>query len=220
MPKNDVGAPRTRDGSRILSSRGGRFCLSVFLCLFLSSNVLQNWTGLQASVNAYAAAAQNPNPSLTTPSWLNPSQTAAKVPDPGIYVSGHPNPAQQRISSPSSAETSPVTLALTPQAQTVTTQDGHLEIAVSAGTVSAAQIQTAGGHLFLKVSQTEGGSGGSANGHIILGTYQLQLLDAHAKSVSSVVLAHPLMLSYHLGSFQTSLIWQGHIHIMLTFLIN
>ncbi|GER89989.1 hypothetical protein KDW_41510 [Dictyobacter vulcani] len=171
--------------------------------LIVSTSLL---TAVENFTPVYAATNANPNPALTAPKWLK-SPPAVKPPDVGKYVSGHPDPAQQLISSPHHAQPS-LMRALTPKAQHILFSDGHLEIDVPANTVSAQQVQAAGGRIDLKVVQVDAGSGSSLSGHIMLGSYQLALLDAKGHALTTLVLAQPLTLHYHLLAGQGSLLWK------------
>lgn len=103
----------------------------------------------------------------------------------------------------------PATLDLTAQAQHFLSNDGRLEVRIPAGAVSNAQLQAAGGKISLTVTQILPGSGGLRNEHVLFGTYELQLHDAFGAIISNLVLAHPLVLSYHLFANQQGFLVRG-----------
>ncbi len=102
----------------------------------------------------------------------------------------------------------PVTLTVTAHSQVFVSTDHTLEIDIPADTVSATQMQTAGGSVHLTIVQLDGGSGGGA-GQIILGSYQLLLQDVAGKPLTTLVLAHPLTITYHLQTSHQSLLLKG-----------
>ena len=87
-------------------------------------------------------------------------------------------------------------------------RDGAFELDIAAGSVSAAQMQAAGGAISLKVVQLEGGSGGDVSGRVFLGTYQVQLLTRQGQPLTTLVLAHPFTFRYHAPKALQGWLWQ------------
>ncbi|GCF10715.1 RHS repeat-associated core domain-containing protein [Dictyobacter arantiisoli] len=150
----------------------------------------------------------NPNPPLSLPAWLH---TPKAVPHTLVgALSTHTNtnrPAVGKVVD--SRVAAPVEFVLTSQAQTLVSKDGHVSVGIPANTVTAQQIKAAGGKISLKIVQTSSTSGGQASGRLIFGTYQLHLLDATEHPLTTLVLAHPLTLRYHLAPAQQSLLAKG-----------
>jgi RHS repeat-associated protein len=84
--------------------------------------------------------------------------------------------------------------------------DGRLEIDVPAGAVNATDLQTAGGSLALSVKEIAPASGSNAGGSGLasLGTYLVQLVDAHGKLVGHGLRA-AATLKLHYGAKDTAL---------------
>ena len=102
----------------------------------------------------------------------------------------------------------PRTVVLTTGAQQVVSGNGAFELDIAAGSVSAAQIQAAGGAIRLTVKQIDPGSGGASSGRIFLGTYQVLLQDTVGKPLTTLVLAHPFTFRYHAPTGLQSWLWQ------------
>jgi len=159
---------------------------------------------------AFASSTGNPNPKLSPPAWLTPHKPGK--PDnhfPVPFVKTDPKVDLVNIPPVWQVPMSPATLTLTSQAQHFLSNDGHLEMTVSAGTISDAQVKAAGGSITLTITQVLPGSGGLRSEHIFFGTYTFQLRDATGVLLSALVLAHPLALSFHLFPSQASLLAQG-----------
>ncbi|MDQ2714974.1 MAG: hypothetical protein M3Z08_08715 [Chloroflexota bacterium] len=154
-----------------------------------------------------AQAAGTGNPKIPSPPWLH-APGPAHPKDLGKYVTSHPSTKIVPIPHAPHATMKPVTLAVTSQAQLFISKDHTLEIDIPTDTISATQMQTAGGSVHLKIVQLDAGSGGGA-GQIILGSYQLLLQDAAGHPLTTVVLAHPLTITYHLQTYQQPLLLQG-----------
>ncbi|GCE23204.1 RHS repeat-associated core domain-containing protein [Dictyobacter kobayashii] len=205
MTRSTVLASVKRGRPRSKRSLGSALWTSFFVSLIVSASLLNAVMDIPP---AYAATKPtNPNPALTTPQWLKASK-AVKPPDVGKYVSGHPDPTQQLITSPQHPHPT-LTRSLTPQAQHIQTSDGHLVVDVLADTVSAQQVSDAGGRIQLKIVQVDAGSGGAVSGHLMLGSYQFSLFDAQGHALTTLVLAHPLTLHYRLLPQQGSLLWKS-----------
>jgi len=185
-------------------------CIFSFLLLLLLLFEQFFAGGAIALATPTAPVQRNPNPTLTTPQWLQPTEKIAPK-DLGIYVQGKPNPAIIPIGHPLPVISSPDLVTLTPQAQHFTTKDGSLTLATTAATISQAQIQAAGGAVLLKITRTETESGGASSGHIILGSYQLLFQDRSGKLLTNLVLAHPLAIYYNLPTSHASRLWQNQI---------
>ncbi|GER88986.1 hypothetical protein KDW_31480 [Dictyobacter vulcani] len=181
-----------------------RIFYCIFVCLFLFAEL---GVGSLAQP-AYATPRKNPNPVLTPPSWLKPPPVKQSVAS-GLHVTGHPDPKPVPIVHGNAQHLFSETLHLTPAAQHFLSTDKQLSIDIPAGTVSASQVQAAGGTITLHVDQMSGFSGGAAGGHIILGTYQLRLVDAAGKLLTTLRLAQPLSLQYHLLTGQKGLVWDN-----------
>ena len=150
----------------------------------------------------------NPNPALTVPQWLQPTQKTQPK-NLGIYVQGKPNPRIVPLGHPLPAASTPDIVTLTSQAHHFTSRDGSLTIDIAAATLSQTQIQAAGGAVLLKITRTGTESGGASSGHLILGSYQLLFQDRTGKLLTNLALAHPLTIHYHLPTAQASLLWQN-----------
>ncbi|HEU5231201.1 MAG TPA: hypothetical protein VFU49_25490, partial [Ktedonobacteraceae bacterium] len=75
--------------------------------------------------------------------------------------------------------------------------DERLELLISAGAVTAQDIANAGGTITLRVTEIAPASGSNAGGHLSLGTYLLQLLDAKGTLLSHG-LRVPITARFHL----------------------
>ncbi|GHO48680.1 RHS repeat-associated core domain-containing protein [Ktedonospora formicarum] len=189
---------RARDSHRSLS------VVIFLLCLSLFGNILADWAQIPV---AHAATQTNPNPALNAPSWLQSPNAVEHTLVPKNSKEAITAPPKD-YPRPKQKTTPPSVLSLTSQAQQVVTKDGHLEITIPAGTVNATQIKAAGGVIHLQVTQTDPGSGGGSGGRLLLGTYQLLLLNAQNKPLTTLVLVHPLTLKYRLQSSQSALVLQ------------
>lgn len=189
--------------SRRRDKRTFPFWMPIFVAFVISTLLINTYGNVTL---AYATAASDPNPTIESPDWLTSPQTVSP-PDLGTYVTGQPDPTQQHISSPQDTQT-PEIFSLTPDAQHIMTQDQHLEVDVPAGAISAQQVADAGGQIQLSIVQTDAGSGSSLSGQLMLGTYQLSFMDTLGNPLTTLVLAQPFTVSYHLSSDQSSLLWQ------------
>jgi hypothetical protein len=179
----------------------------LFLFLMISSALLND----VYSPLVQAATIKNPNPAITAPSWLQSPTLSAKVPNLNVLVKGKQDPTLRPIGHPQAKLPAPQTLSLTPQAQHFLSADKHFALDIPTGTVSPAQVKAAGGKIQLQVVQTEIPGGGSASGELLFGTYQLNLLDAQGQPLTSLILAQPIQVSYHLSQDQTSLLQQNPV---------
>jgi RHS repeat-associated protein len=82
--------------------------------------------------------------------------------------------------------------------------DGRLDLLVPAGAITAAQQTAAGGAILLKVTQIAPASGSNAGGDLSLGTYLLQLVNAHG-ALLSFGLSKPITATYHLQANELGL---------------
>jgi hypothetical protein len=84
------------------------------------------------------------------------------------------------------------------KATTFLGSDGRLELDIAANAITATDVQQAGGMLRLHITQIAPASGSNAggSGHFSLGTYLIQLVDAHGKLVNHG-LRQPVMAKYH-----------------------
>ncbi|HVB22203.1 MAG TPA: hypothetical protein VNG51_09685, partial [Ktedonobacteraceae bacterium] len=181
-------------------------CTGCLLFLLLFTSFVAPWSALQPAV-ALAAGTHNPNPKIAPPAWLKPLPPK-KQPKQGDYRTMLPatlKPVAQQWRVPMT----PATLHLTNQAQQFVSNDGQLEVDIAAGTISAAQVKQAGGSLQLTITQVIPASGGLRSTHIFFGTYQFQWHTASGQPVSGVVLAHPLVIQYHLQKQQATLLIKG-----------
>src|SRR5713226_1836951 len=105
----------------------------------------------------------------------------------------------------------PATIPLTGQPQQFRGRDGRLEIDIAAGTVTPAALLSAGGSIILSIRQVLPASGGTTSGRISFGTYQVLLQDAAGHPLSSLALAHPLVLRYHLFLSEEKLLVRGQV---------
>ncbi len=105
----------------------------------------------------------------------------------------------------------PAKITLTGQPQQFLSKDGRLEIDIAAGTVTPAELLSAGGTIILSIRQVLPASGGTTSGRISFGTYQVLLEDAAGHPLSSLVLAHPLVLRYHLFLSEEKLLVRGQV---------
>jgi hypothetical protein len=91
--------------------------------------------------------------------------------------------------------------------------DGRLELDIPAGAITAQDLAAAGGTISLRVTQIAPASGSNAGGELSLGTYLLQLVDAHG-----VLLTHGLHKAitarYHLHANELSL-GLAHVHVLV-----
>ena len=183
-----------------------RLSLAAFLLfLVLFTALVAPWPLLHQPI-ALAAGKGNPNPPITPPT--KPPKPARSI-NLGHYVkpaSTHP-PAP--VAYPWKVSMPPASIALTSQAQQFLSKDGQLEIDIAAGAVSGAQLQGAGGSVFLKVTQLLPDSGGAQGDHLFFGTYEFSLQDASGKVLTTVPLAHPLTIKYHLRRDQAKLLYKG-----------
>src|SRR5262249_8868248 len=90
-------------------------------------------------------------------------------------------------------------------------KDGRLEIDIAAGTLSPVQLLGAGGSITLVITQVLPASGGTTSGRISFATYQVLLEDAAGHPLSTLVLAHPLVLRYHLFLSEEKLLVYGQV---------
>jgi RHS repeat-associated protein len=105
---------------------------------------------------------------------------------------------------------SSATLTLDPNtASQFVGSDGGFQVDVPTGAVTSSDVALAGGRLGLLIRQIAPASGSSAggSGHVSLGTFLLQVVDAGGK-LATVGLRQPATLSFHLGSHERALDWR------------
>lgn len=178
------------------------------LCMLFAQLFGESYSAFAASIpTTSGGSSASQNPPISFPSWL---QTPKAVPH--TLVGKRATRTAQAVPVGGSVSNSrlapPVTFTLTTKAQQLLSKDGHFEVDVPAATVSAAQIKAAGGAIRLKIVQQRAASGGQASGHLLFGTYQLQWLRGDGTPLTTLVLAHPLTLRYHLSTQQQSLVWK------------
>src|SRR6266567_3889867 len=182
--------------------------LAFFLSLFLLSGALGSWADAIKPAQA-AAAKHNPNPPLKPPAWLK--RPHGKHIDLGHYVHVDPSVKPDTFTRTWPVSMPPAKITLTGQPQQFLSKDGRLEIDIAAGTLSPAQLLGAGGSITLAITQVLPGSGGINSEFLSFGTYQFLLADAAGHPLSSLALAHPLVLRYHLLPSQETLLVRGQV---------
>ena len=151
----------------------------------------------------------NPNPPLKTPAWLK--RPHGKHIDLGHYVHPDPSVKPDTFTRTWPVSMPPAKITLSGQPQQFLSKDGRLELDLAAGTLSPAQLLGAGGSITLVITQVLPASGGTPSGRISFGTYQFLLQDAAGHPLSSLVLAHPLVLRYHLFLSEEKLLVRGQV---------
>src|SRR6266851_10057845 len=182
--------------------------LALFLSLFLLSGALSGWADAIKPAHA-AAAKHNPNPPLKPPAWLK--RPHGKHIDLGHYVHVDPSVKPDTFTRTWPVSMPPATITLTEQSQQFLGKDGRLEIDIAAGTVTPAELLSAGGAITMSITQVLPASGGVTSGRISFATYQFLLEDAAGHLLSSLVLAHPLVLRYHLFLSEEKLLVRGQV---------
>src|SRR6266849_3716166 len=124
--------------------------LALFLSLFLLSGALSGWADAIKPAHA-AAAKHNPNPPLKAPAWLK--RPHGKHIDLGQYVHVDPSVKPDTFTRTWPVSMPPATITLTGQPQQFRGRDGRLEIDIAAGTVTPADLLSAGGTITLAISQ-------------------------------------------------------------------
>ena len=107
-------------------------------------------------------------------------------------------------------------LALLPgKATSFLGSDGHLSFLIPPGAVTAQDLTDAGGSLFLRVTQIAPASGSNAggSGQFSLGSYLVQLVDAHG-TLFSHGLRQPIIARYHLQKGEQAL-YLDHAYVVL-----
>ena len=204
MSRIDSDIPSRPDGPRTRPPSG--LFIVFLLFILVSANLINEW---YTPTSASAATVKNPNSIIASPSWLQTSTASTKIPDLNVLVKGKQDPTIQPIGHPQTKLPAPQMLSLTPLAQHFLSSDKHFAVDIAAGTVSATQVQAAGGKIQVQIVQTDGPGGGSASGQLLFGTYQLNLLDAQGQPLTTLALAQPISVSYHLSSDQASLLPQN-----------
>jgi hypothetical protein len=159
------------------------FAALVLLTLLTGPNGLLTNMSVSYAQAQIAGTAEQPNrfdPRQDTTSQTHPTATGHADPH---WQAGPPQP----LTHPLLPLMAPGALRLPAgQAATFVGSDGHLEVDVPAGAVTAADLAQAGGGLTLLVSQIAPASGSSAggSGHLSLGSYLLQLVDAQGRRVN------------------------------------
>src|SRR6266568_2586770 len=182
--------------------------LAFFLSLFLLSGALGSWADAIKPAQA-AAAKHNPNPPLKPPAWLK--RPHGKHIDLGHYVHVDPSVKPDTFTRTWPVSMPPAKITLTGQPQQFLGKDGRLEIDIAAGTVTPAELLSAGGSIILAIRQVLPASGGVTSGRISFGTYQVLLEDAAGHPLSSLALVHPLVLRYHLFLSEEKLLVRGQV---------
>jgi hypothetical protein len=182
--------------------------LAVFLSLFLLSGALGGWADTIKPVQA-AVQKHNPNPPLKPPAWLK--RPHGKHIDLGHYVHTDPSVKPDTFTRTWPVSMPLATIPLTSQPRQFRSRDGRLELDIAAGTLSPAALLGASGSITLSITQVLPASGGTPSGRISFGTYQFLLQDAAGHPLSSLVLAHPLVLRYHLFLSEEKLLVRGQV---------
>ncbi len=143
------------------------------------------------------------------PNLMDPSAGSSTAPSPfheapqGTAPIGKPQPITHTV--PLSMKAGSLAL----QANTASHflgSDGHLQVDIPAAAISAQDLLQAGGKLSLQVSQIAPPSGSNAggSGHLSLGTYLFQLVDANGVLVNHGLHA-PMSVTYHYSKAEAAL---------------
>src|SRR5579885_2058489 len=127
------------------------------------------------------------HPNTISPSAGSTSHTRMYTPGPmGSQPPHVPQPIPHAFQP--AMQPGAVTLSATTATRFVGS-DGRLELLIPAGAVTAQDLAAAGGTITLRVTEIAPASGSNAGGHLSLGTYLVQLVDAQG-----ALLAHGLRL--------------------------
>lgn len=186
-----------------------RLVVMGLLFLILFPALIASWPMVQPST-AFALAFHNPDPALSTPSWLLPSNQPSKQPNLNKSATTKNNSIPSRT-PPHQWQVSmrPAKVALTNAAQHFVSSDGQLLVDIPAGSLDATQLAQQHGTISLVITQVKPGGGSSTNGQISFGTYEFQFFDASGKALSGVHVLHPFTIHFHLRQDQTALVPQG-----------
>lgn len=178
----------------------------VSLCLVLSVSLVGLDDFFQGQSSAYAATVAQQLVHPNAPNKYNSqagttSKNQPYKPAPQGNEPAHaPVPIQRNVPMPMQDQDVDLQAG---KATTVLGNDGRLELDVPANAVTASDVAQAGGKLRLHVTQTAPGSGSNAggSGHFSLGTYLIQLVDAHGKLMSTG-LHQPVTAKYHYSKYE------------------
>jgi hypothetical protein len=199
------GRPPGRQVTTLLSQRRRRltrraFVWFTYLGLFLVTlNFVGNWLNVP---QVYAAPIVILKGAPSKPHRIGPttgaaSQTRGPTPiTPGSKAPGIPQTIAHTPPMPMKAGSLPLQAE---QASSFLGSDGRLELRIPAGAITAQDLAQAGGAITLHVTQIAPASGSNAggSGEISLGSYLIQLVDAHG-NVLSHGLHKPVVALYHL----------------------
>ncbi len=149
------------------------------------------------------------------PDLFNPNTYATSVPyRPPVYRrpvgptrAGSHTP--QLITHPFHPSMRPASIALhAGVALSFTSSDGRLSVSLPATAVTSDALEHAGGVLTLRIDQVASGSGSLAggSGHVWLGMYFIQLVDAQGYVLPMTTLHAPLTLRLHTTAGDEALI--------------
>src|SRR5690242_11245586 len=178
--------------------RAGMF--AAFLLLLLSGSLTQlaqPGSFLLTAATAHAAAAgTSPKDGKNT---FKPEPDRGGTPHrPANQVKiARSNKAPQAIKRNQGYLTPPFDVAIDPLAATTTTSpDRQITVIVPARAVSPEMVTKLGGVPHLRVTQTQGPSGGSDGGHVLFGSFVFTLVGPHGAVASG--LARPITATLHL----------------------
>lgn len=177
------------------------FYLGVILLLF---NVL---SGIISAPLANAAPAITLTGSPSTPNKLDPTAGSTSLTHvykpgaPGTQKPGTPQTIMHGFQMPMQAGS--IDLQVN-QATRFIGSDGRLELQIPAGAISVWDLAQAGGKISLHVIQIAPASGSNAGGTLSLGTYLIQLQDAHG-ALLTYGLLKPISAKFHIHPNELSL---------------
>ena len=181
--------------------------VSVFLVLltfFGSGSPFAYGVGYTASTLQATSAAQKTKPNRYDPKAGTSSKNQTYKAGPaGNAKTQAPQPINHSAKMPMEAATLDLKVGQTTQ---FLGSDGHLEITVPGDAITANEVTKAGGKLSLQISQIVAPSGSNAggSGHLSLGTYLVQIVDA-----KGVLVAHGLQkkitAKYHYNKAEAAL---------------
>ncbi len=148
-----------------------------------------------------ALASIRPTPPQTTPNLFDPragTQSLNRVYTPAPPGPEKPHTPQSIIRKPPMSMKDGSVDLRAGQAAHFLGSDGHLELTIPANAITASDLAQAGGRLTLRITQIAPASGSNAggSGHLSLGTYLFQLVDAHGNLVNHG-LRQPVTAMYH-----------------------
>ncbi len=196
---------RLRRAARESLSRGARHRLFRFLTtasmlILLFTQLLGNGPFAPAHV-AIAASASILKGAPSKPNRVSPtsgSTSHTRTYRPGAPGSAKTGTPQVMHGFQMSMKAGTVDLQVN-QATHFVGSDGRLELLIPAGAITTQDLTQAGGKITLRVTQVAPASGSNAGGSgvISLGTYLLQLLDAHGALLTHGLI-QPITAKYHL----------------------